>query len=128
MGSQRIASAHATTAIPCTAEATSSRSRGLGREDDLGAGQRRDRECAARDPLIAPANADLTEVEAEEDERVEREAQQERCERGVQQPVDAVARRDDAREDRERLGELTKRGELARSGDDWILKGERVAA
>ena len=26
------------------------------------------------------------------------------------------------------LGELTKRGELARSGDDWILKGERVAA
>jgi hypothetical protein len=26
------------------------------------------------------------------------------------------------------LGELTKRGEIARSGDDWILKGERVAA
>jgi len=26
------------------------------------------------------------------------------------------------------LGELTKRGELARSGDEWMLKGERVAA
>jgi CRP/FNR family transcriptional regulator, cyclic AMP receptor protein len=26
------------------------------------------------------------------------------------------------------LGELTKRGELARSDNDWILKGERVAA
>ena len=26
------------------------------------------------------------------------------------------------------LGELTRRGELARSGDEWMLKGERVAA
>jgi hypothetical protein len=42
----------------------------VGAQDDLGARQRRDRECAAGDPLIAPADADVTEVEAEEDERV----------------------------------------------------------
>ena len=53
-------------------------------------GQRRDRQRAARDPVVAPPDGELPEVEAADDEAVEAEAEEERRSDAIEQPLQRV--------------------------------------
>ena len=73
-------------------------------DGDLCGRQCCDPECATRDPVVAPANGELAEVKAGDDEHVEPEAEPERDERGDQQPARVLGHRKRGREDGERFG------------------------